>query len=102
MKSGLPIRLLAATVVFLCGLASASLAQEGRRAAYAPVALDTLRPVLAKSGMVVAQERRGAEIGHDILARGGNAIDAAVATGFALAVTYPRARHIGGGGFMTI
>ncbi len=53
-------------------------------------------------GMVVAQEKIGARIGADILRQGGNAVDAAVATGFALAVTYPRAGNIGGGGFMVI
>jgi len=53
-------------------------------------------------GMVVAQEKIAARIGADVLRRGGNAIDAAVATGFALAVTYPRAGNIGGGGFMVI
>src|SRR5688572_12517174 len=102
MKPGLSFRLLAVTALLVCGLASTGVAQEGRRAAYAPAALDSLRPVLAKSGMVVAQERRGAEIGNEILARGGNAVDAAVATGFALAVTYPRAGNIGGGGYMVI
>jgi gamma-glutamyltranspeptidase/glutathione hydrolase len=102
MKPSLSFRLLAVTALLVCGLASTGVAQEGRRAAYAPATLDSLRPVLAKSGMVVAQERRGAEIGNEILARGGNAVDAAVATGFALAVTYPRAGNIGGGGFMTI
>ena len=56
----------------------------------------------AHNGMVVAQERRAARIGVDILKRGGNAVDAAVAVGFALAVTYPRAGNIGGGGFMVI
>lgn len=52
--------------------------------------------------MVVAQEKISAQVGADILRRGGNAVDAAVATGFAMAVTYPRAGNIGGGGFMVI
>ncbi|HKY85918.1 MAG TPA: gamma-glutamyltransferase, partial [Pseudorhodoplanes sp.] len=60
------------------------------------------QPVLAKHGMVVAQETLAARIGVDVLRAGGNAVDAAVATGFALAVTYPRAGNIGGGGFMVI
>ena len=59
-------------------------------------------PVLSKGGMVSAQDRLAAEVGRDILRRGGNAIDAAVATGFALAVTHPDAGNLGGGGFMLI
>jgi gamma-glutamyltranspeptidase / glutathione hydrolase len=59
-------------------------------------------PVIARKGMVVAQEARAAGVGVDILRKGGNAIDAAVAVGFALAVTYPRAGNLGGGGFMLI
>ncbi|MGH6820577.1 MAG: gamma-glutamyltransferase, partial [Methylocella sp.] len=57
-------------------------------------------PVLASHGMVVAQEGTAAKIGEDILRRGGNAVDAAVAAGLALAVTLPRAGNLGGGGFM--
>lgn len=82
--------------------ATSLLAQDSRHGYYAPPALDAVRPVAARNGMVVAQERIAAGIGRDVLARGGNAVDAAVATGFAMAVTYPRAGNIGGGGFMMI
>ncbi|MFV0279870.1 MAG: gamma-glutamyltransferase [Rhodoblastus sp.] len=59
-------------------------------------------PVLARNGMVVAQERTAAQIGVEFLKHGGNAVDAAVATGFALAATLPRAGNLGGGGFMVV
>lgn len=59
-------------------------------------------PVEADNGMVAAQEKRAAEVGRDILRQGGNVVDAAVATGFALAVTHPQAGNLGGGGFMLI
>ncbi len=58
--------------------------------------------VIAENGMVVTQDAPAARIGVDILQKGGNAVDAAVAVGFALAVSYPRAGNIGGGGFMVI
>ena len=59
-------------------------------------------PVIGKNGMVSSQERIATLVGAEILAQGGNAVDAAVAVGFALAVTHPAAGNIGGGGFMLI
>lgn len=77
-------------------------AAQDYRSTYTPAAADTIRSIVAEHGMVVTQEKISARIGADILRQGGNAIDAAVATGFAMAVTYPRAGNIGGGGFMVI
>ena len=73
-------------------------------AADAPIIdpLSIAHPVYSRSGMVVSQEVLASQVGASILDQGGNAIDAAVATGFALAVTLPRAGNLGGGGFMLI
>ena len=62
----------------------------------------TALPVVAKHGMVVSQEEAASRVGLDVLRLGGNAVDAGVAVGFALAVTLPRAGNIGGGEFMLI
>src|SRR5437868_15154530 len=58
------------------------------------------QPVRSRNAMVVAQEPLATDVGVAVLQAGGNAIDAAVAVGFALAVTHPSAGNIGGGGFL--
>jgi gamma-glutamyltranspeptidase/glutathione hydrolase len=60
------------------------------------------QPVRARHGMVVAMESIAADVGVSVLQKGGNAVDAAVAVGFAMAVTHPFAGNIGGGGYMLI
>ncbi|CUA89064.1 gamma-glutamyltranspeptidase [Chelatococcus sambhunathii] len=61
-----------------------------------------LLPVIAPNGMVSSQEAEATRVGVEVLRKGGNAVDAAVAVGFALAVTLPRAGNLGGGGFMLV
>ena len=63
---------------------------------------DLRHPVFSDSGMVAAQNAVAARVGAEVLADGGNAVDAGVAVGFALAVTLPRAGNLGGGGFMLV
>lgn len=88
MKSSLPTRLaLLGSVAILCCSAS-------QAASVAPVA--------AEHGMVVTAQHLATQVGVDVLKKGGNAIDAAVAVGYALAVVYPAAGNLGGGGFMTL
>jgi gamma-glutamyltranspeptidase/glutathione hydrolase len=91
-----------AAIVLLALFCAPLAAQERGRGLYTPPPSDAIHAVVAEHGMVVAQEKIAARIGADVLRRGGNAVDAAVAVGFAMAVTYPRAGNIGGGGFMVI
>ena len=88
-----------ALIATLCGPASAQDIRHGAAPIGDPYAA---RAAIAHHGRGVAQEKIAAHIGADVLQRGGNAVDAAVAIGFTMAVTYPRAGNIGGGGFMVI
>src|SRR3954468_14783423 len=100
MPRSLKFILAAASLLAAVSLAPAQTAPP----AQAPILTSTARflPIIAKHGMVTSQEKRATHVGVDILKAGGNAVDAAVAAGFALAVTHPQAGNIGGGGFMLV
>ena len=67
-----------------------------------PAQAASVAPVAARNGMVVTAQHLASRVGVDVLKAGGNAVDAAVAVGYALAVVYPAAGNLGGGGFMTL
>jgi gamma-glutamyltranspeptidase/glutathione hydrolase len=103
-----------AAAVILAALGLAATSGEPARAAISSLALDTTappttlaalaaaKPVVARHAMVVTAQHLATEVGLKILKEGGNAIDAAVAVGYALAVVHPCCGNIGGGGFMVI
>lgn len=101
MTSFLSRRSLIASLLASTALPSVAFAQA---AAPQPIISDWPRrqPVFATGGMVSSQEALATRIGAEVLEQGGNAVDAAVAVAFALAVTLPRAGNIGGGGFMIV
>lgn len=96
-----PALILLISALFLPASVSAQEKSTGAHIQY-DTSYDILSPVYAKSGMVSSEHALASQVGLDILKRGGNAVDAAVAVGFALAVVLPNAGNIGGGGFMLI
>lgn len=93
-------RLTAIALTLVCACAAAPQEPPTRQAI---IRYDSVHhPEIALYGMVVSQNELASDIGRDILRQGGNAVDAAVATGFALAVTLPRAGNLGGSGFMLV
>ena len=115
LQQGHSIRRALLSVCFLTLVpVTAAWAQSPVREAPSPPALSTaelpvydhtypvVRPSVGRRGMVASEQRLASEVGAALLAKGGNAIDAAVGVGFALAVVLPNAGNLGGGGFMLV
>lgn len=93
IKHKFPIYLLSTYFLFFSGIAFGQSYIDYR---------SPFHPTSGQSGMVVSQNKLSSDLGIEILNKGGNAVDAAVAVGFSLAITLPRAGNLGGGGFMLV
>lgn len=98
----IPAKRILISIFLLLILVSAPVAPLWTSVGHGAVVAASREPVRGRHGMVAAQSRIASQVGVDIMKRGGNAVDAAVAVALALAVTYPEAGNIGGGGFMMI